>query len=98
MKNLKLGLVKGRHELPVEKYIFENIENVLDFETLEKEAYTFLKENLINHGKSVIIYVTGLTSALIACLKALKQLKMECVSLMHYDASSENYKEQIYFL
>ena len=39
MKKLLLGLVKGRHPLPVEDYIFQEIKNVMDFSTLEEEAF-----------------------------------------------------------
>lgn len=37
-KDINLGLVRGRHELPVDDYIFDQIDNVLDFENLEKTA------------------------------------------------------------
>jgi len=44
MNTINIGLVKGRHELPVEKYIFDKIENVLDFKALQERADTFVKE------------------------------------------------------
>ena len=31
MEEVKVGLVKGRHELPVDDYIFDSIEDPMDF-------------------------------------------------------------------
>lgn len=44
MKVLNIGLIKGRHELPVEKYIFDEIKDVLDFNSLQERADRFVKE------------------------------------------------------
>lgn len=41
---LKLGLISGRHDLPVEDYVFNVIKDVTDIDTLEEEAYQKLKE------------------------------------------------------
>lgn len=44
---LIVGLIKGRHELPVEKYIFNNaIENVHNYEEIEREINRFLVEEV----------------------------------------------------
>ena len=43
-KVLELGLIRGRHEMPVSDYIFEEILNPLDFEDMYSTAYTKLKE------------------------------------------------------
>lgn len=41
------GLIKGRHDLPCEEYIFDgDIENVLDFQSLENHIKEFLKKNV----------------------------------------------------
>lgn len=82
------GLVKGRHPLPVEDYIFEKIEDVLDFETLEKEATE--KVAGVSH---VDLYVTGLTAATVAVITAVKKAGGE-ISLFHFDRDSGEYVRQ----
>lgn len=71
-KEINLGLVRGRHELPVDDYIFDEIENVLDFENLDKmaqeklaqyQAYKFAETPHLN------VYVTGLTAATVAVMQ-----------------------------
>lgn len=41
-----VGLIAGRHQLPVEDYIFENIENVLDFDFIREGISKFLEEKV----------------------------------------------------
>ena len=45
MEKLFVGLVKGRHELPVSNYIFDSIEDVSNFEAIEKVANDFVIAN-----------------------------------------------------
>lgn len=40
-----VGLCAGRHDIPVEKFIFTNVENVLDFAELNRTAEQFIKVN-----------------------------------------------------
>lgn len=37
-----VGLIKGRHEMPVDSYIFNEIKDVFDFKTMEKTIVEFL--------------------------------------------------------
>lgn len=37
-KNVTMGLVNGRHEMPVKEYIFDSIENPLDYQWLSQNA------------------------------------------------------------
>ena len=37
--HVSLGIVRGRHEMPVIDYIFDTIDDVLDFKALEDMAY-----------------------------------------------------------
>lgn len=47
MNNLVVGLIRGRHELPVESYIFnEEITNVFDYKFLEDTIENFLVEKV----------------------------------------------------
>lgn len=38
MKEVHVGLVRGRHKMPVEEYIFESVEDVFDFDALASIA------------------------------------------------------------
>ena len=40
-----VGLCAGRHDIPVEKYIFSEVNDVLDFATLNATAEAFIKAN-----------------------------------------------------
>ena len=46
MKEIIVGLIRGRHEMPVSDYIFEEIENVFDFSKMEAEINKFLLETV----------------------------------------------------
>lgn len=98
MKNLKMGLVKGRHEMPVKMYVFNEIENVLDFNKLENEAWNVLQiifqvEEDDNEAKELHLYVTGLTAATVAVINAARSLEIGVV-LYHYDTVGKSYKAQ----
>lgn len=45
-KNLTVGLIKGRHDLPVQEYIFDNIEDVLNFDDIHRQVVDFLKKEV----------------------------------------------------
>ena len=46
MKEIKVGLIKGRHEMPVDNYIFDEINNVLDFDGMNKQIVNFINDNI----------------------------------------------------
>ncbi len=101
MKTLKIGVCKGRHEMPCDYYIFnEEIKFPLDFEMLEIDAYNGLMDALREFEKetseeyNVQLYITGLTAAVISCLKAFKKCHIYTLELMHYDISSGEYIAQ----
>ncbi len=74
----------------VDGAIFGNTINPLDTQGLQVEAESKLKALDI---KSLDLYVTGLTVALIAVLNACRQLEI-VVTLYHYDRESGNYYPQ----
>lgn len=83
------GLCKGRHEMPVDKYIFsENIIDPTDVYSLEAQAAEVLPQN-----GSVIIYVAGLTVALIAALNVCRTRSIQ-VMLVHYNNATGEYYSQ----
>jgi len=92
----KVGLIKGRHALPpdVKDYIFEGAlpsEHIVDNAWLTESA----KKALLRLGvrDEVLIYVTGLTQALIATLNACRAYGIK-VYLMHYDRESKGWWAQ----
>ena len=46
MKEIKVGLIKGRHEMPVNNYIFDEINDVLDFDSMNKQIVNFINNNI----------------------------------------------------
>lgn len=100
MKTFEIGVCKGRHEMPCNYYVFEGeIENPMDFDGMTLYAWDklreILKDSLEKKEKiEVKLYVTGLTAAVISCLKCLNWLNIETINLMHYDTETGIYKGQ----
>ena len=46
MQEIKVGLIKGRHEMPVDSYIFDEINDVLDFDSMGKQIINFINNNI----------------------------------------------------
>lgn len=47
---IRVGLIKGRHEMPVERYIFdEPIEDVTDYHKIEEHILNFVKTEVGVH-------------------------------------------------
>ena len=47
MKTVTVGLIKDRHEMPVDKYIFESdIQNVHDYEKISAKILEFLEDEV----------------------------------------------------
>ena len=46
MKEIKVGLIQGRHTMPVNTYIFDEISNVLDFQGMRKHIINFINNNI----------------------------------------------------
>lgn len=45
-KEVKVGLIEGRHPLPVNTYILKEVKNVLDFNTIEREVTDWINANI----------------------------------------------------
>lgn len=87
-----MALCKGRHEIPQAEdgAIFDNTINPLDVEGLQAEAESKLRELDI---KSLDLYVTGLSVALVAVINSCHKLGI-VVTLYHYDREEDNYYPQ----
>lgn len=46
MERIVAGLIKGRHDPPVEEYIFDSVENVFDFDGIRRQVADFLKRKV----------------------------------------------------
>ena len=89
-KVLKVGLIKGRHEMPVDEYIFDT----LPMEGSLADKIPQLKEKaqewIISKGDVEIeLYVTGMTPVLTAFLRAWGNKKG--LTLLHFDLSTKDY-------
>lgn len=95
VEEVKVGMIAGRHDLPVDNYIFEEIENVFSFKTIRSKIIKFIQENFKykDSFKNLIVYVTGLTPVtaeiVSVCIKSRVAL-----TLMHYDKYSGKYIPQ----
>lgn len=100
MKNIKVGLVAGRHTMPVDGYIFDEIKDVLDFNFINTGVEKFINSLPVVNGKldcNLNIYVTGLTSVTISLLSNLKNLNFDKgqIKFYHFDRDTNTYKPQI---
>ena len=89
-QSLIVGLIAGRHELPVEGYIFEqDITNVFDFEYIQK---TVCKK--LGGFSNVTVYVTGLTLVTVEVIKFCVSRDIN-LTLMHFNRELGTYVPQV---
>ena len=99
---LACGLVSERHEMPVgiSLYIFEKYLNtslVFNFEEQYRIAKEFILGNIYRDNKpnkDLIVYCTGIQSALASVIKAAYDLGVNLI-LAHYDAYNKKYRYQL---
>lgn len=83
------GLCTNRRPMPTNEFIFDKVEDMFDFESLEEIAANKLKEA----DGEVAIYVTGLSMLLVAALNAAAKLDLD-VELYHYNKDTKGYEVQ----
>ena len=88
-----MGLCKGRHPMPVNRYVFGKYVNLLDVKGLEKQAYAVIKQCVTSGICVVHIYFTGDTVALIAVMNVCRKSGVK-INLWHYDKSTGTYYKQ----
>lgn len=99
---LSCGLVAKRHEIPVDKYIFDDINTGLmfNFDKQREICLEFINKHIefVNGepNKIIELYATGLQSALATVQSVCTELKIP-LTIMHYDAVSMTYKSQSVF-
>lgn len=90
----EFGLCKDRHEYPVDDCIYPETVQRMNFARLELTATSVLKP-LIDQGiKSVVVYASGCTEAILAVYSAALKLHVNNFTVMHYDPIYENYAAQ----
>ena len=90
---MKVGLIKGRHSLPVENYIFDKeIEDPTNLDKMDKIVEEKLKN--VDTKETLEVYVTGLTVALTTVIKYCLDNYIN-LTLYHFDKESGNYFPQI---
>ena len=89
MKTLKMGLCRGRHDIPgVESYIYPSQVDPLDLAGQAATAAAALA------GVEVLdLYVTGLTVALVTVINHCHRAGIR-LTLWHYDRDSGSYYPQ----
>lgn len=105
-KTIKLGLIRGRHEMPVDDYVPNSVKDVMDFEEIERKVFLKLSEVISlklvtdntawSYNVNLVIYVTGLSSVMAAVIKYCAKMNIN-LTLMHYNIETHEYKPQIIF-
>lgn len=85
----QMVLCQGRHEIPeaVDGCIFEKIEDVTDGNSMFLHAFRILKTKQV---KALELYITGLTLATLATVKACRILNIHLVT-MNWDKETKTY-------
>ena len=95
-KSIKLGAVAGRHEIPgVQGYVINLVEDPSDLEEIERNVFASLDNKLVNVNK-LDLYVTGLTSVVLAAVKYCSQNNVQ-LSCWHFNREDSSYFEQKMF-
>ena len=84
------GLISGRHAMPVEEYVFDEIEDMFRFFDLEVKALSSIEKT----SDLLVLYVTGLTVATVSVLNVAKKLGYKEVVLKHYNRDNGLYESQ----
>lgn len=106
VKKVEVGLIKGRHQMPVDSYICDEIKNPSDYSEITDKGGSWVRWKLFCGNPyeydeyHIDIYVTGLTAVLIAVLNEIRTVIRETgikgvsVTLKHYDIAAEKYWDQ----
>lgn len=95
MEKIRLGLINGRHPLPVDNYILEEVADPMNMAAIHVAVYQSLDALLANASNNVLVelYVTGLTSVSIEAIQYFIQNGIEYVA-MHYNRDTNSYIPQ----
>lgn len=102
MKNIKVGLVEGRHDLPVTDYLFQEgditfpldmkeLAQIADKRLSELGAVTSFEDRF--NPSQIDVFVTGLTAATTAVIRV-ALMKGYLLTLHHFDRDSQTWLPQ----
>lgn len=98
MKTLEIGAVRGRHEMPVNKFVFDEAITNFDIKAIEDHVNTVMNKEVFRHDgetfDEVRLYVTGLTVVTTSIVKWCFDNDV-ALYLMHYDTVAQDYVEQV---
>lgn len=97
MKTLEIGAVRGRHEMPVDTFVFDNAIVNFDIKDIEYHVDKFLLDLVFDQHQGEVtikLYVTGLTVVTTAVVAWCFNHQIP-LSLMHYDNVAQDYVEQV---
>lgn len=96
-----VGLVKGRHDMPadIEDYVFnEPVVDPTDVDGLFNASLGFIQRAISDPAETrLVIYVTGLTPALIATLNAAQCIGVRLIVCRHWNRETGTYFNQLVF-
>lgn len=96
---VRATLFDGRHETPptiTMTFWHDSVEDVMDFAKLESDADMWVRRRFAGEAGLLILYVTGLSQALLAVVKACYKNGVH-LTCMHYDKDTDTYLKQIVF-
>lgn len=100
MKTLEIGAVRGRHEMPVDKFVFDEAITNFDIKAIEGHVNTVMNKEVFRHDgetfDEVILYATGLTVVTTSVVKWCFDNDV-ALYLMHYDNEKRDYVEQFVY-
>lgn len=97
-KTFVFGLCDGRHDLPVDNFIFgkDDITFPIDMDKLRDIVLDKMLSNGMLRNDDIVLYVTGLTPALTAVIR-MCFINGIGLKLKHFDRDSGNWTDDVIF-
>ena len=90
--NTRIGLIAGRHEMPVDGYLLP--QNLTDLFGFHDGAYKAAKDAAISFVKSnggFELYLTGLTIVAIGAVEGMREAGIKNPVVLNFDAASKEF-------
>ena len=103
-ETVTVGLIAGRHDIPVSEFIFDGIENVLDFKAISDHISNFVSTRVgigsasgcgVNQRDYSDVELFAGTRDLVVYVTGLTAVST--LTLMHFDRNSGEYVPQPFF-
>lgn len=100
IKYIRAGTIANRHEMPITKFVFNNVSDKLmfDYEKQLRIVKTFMQNNILFDGDKPLygleLYVTGLQTAFSSILAVCADMNID-VTCMHYNNETCKYIPQV---